>query len=260
MRADQIAVQLYTVRALIARDLPGTLRSVADAGYVAVELAGLPSIAPEALRDLLAESGLHPMASHEGLERLRTDLDGTVDRLNVLGCARAIVPWLPDDERSTVAGARALARELGRLSVACADRGVRLGFHNHAYEFAPLEGTTIWQVLLDELPASFDLELDVYWAAVAGRDPAELIRSTGERLRLLHMKDLAGGPDGGDVTPGDGILSWSDIVAAGTARAIEWYVVEEDNPRDAVAEIARGRGYLERLADAPALADAPEGD
>lgn len=250
MRSDQIAVQLYTVRDLAARDLPGTLRAVAGAGYRAVELAGLPPIAPEALRDLLTQNDLRPMASHEGLERLRTDLSATLERLNVLGCPRAIVPWLPDEERSTVADARALARELGRLSVTCADRGIRLGFHNHAYEFAPLEGTTIWQVLLDELPPSFDLELDVYWAAVGGRDPAELIRGADERLRLLHMKDLAVGPDGGDVVPGDGILPWSDIVAASAERAIEWCVVEEDNPRDAIAEITRGREFLLALTSA----------
>jgi sugar phosphate isomerase/epimerase len=250
MRPDQLAVQLYTLRDQAGKDLPGTLRAVAAAGYRSVELAGLPAIGPEALRDLLAQNDLRPMGSHESLERLRSDLAGTLRRLTVLGCPRVIVPWLPDSERATADGARALARELGQLSHACAERGIRLGFHNHAYEFAPLDGTTIWQVLLDELPPEFDLELDVYWAAIGGRDPAELIRGLDERLRLLHMKDLSSGPDRGDLAPGDGILAWPDIVEAGTAHGIEWYVVEEDNPRDAVGEIERGRRYLAGLAEA----------
>jgi sugar phosphate isomerase/epimerase len=249
MRADQLAVQLYTLRHLMASDLPGTLRAVAAAGFRSVELAGLPAIEPAALRDLLDQHGLRPMGAHESLERLRSDLAATLDRLVVVGCPRVIVPWLPDAERETVDGARALARELGRLSEACAERGIRLGFHNHAYEFAPLDGTTIWQVLLDELPPAFDLELDVYWASIGGRDPVELIRGLDGRLRLLHMKDRSSGPDGGDVAPGDGILDWPAIVAAGTARGVEWYVVEEDNPLDALAEIARGRAHLAELAE-----------
>lgn len=248
MRPDQIAVQLYTVRALAVEDLPGTLHRVAEAGYLAVELAGLPSTSPEALRDLLAAEGLRPVASHESLEGLRRDLAGVIDRMTALECPRIVVPWLPHDERATAEGAKTLVRELARISRACADRGIGLGYHNHAFEFEPLDGTTIWQVLLDELPAEVALELDVYWATIGGRDPVELIRGLDERLRLLHMKDMSSSPDRGDVTPGDGILPWSEIVAAGTERGVEWYVVEEDNPRDAIAEIARGHDFLLGLA------------
>lgn len=249
MQSDQLAVQLYTLRGLLAADLPGTLREVAQAGYRAVELAGLPPIEAEALRDLLDESGLRPMGSHESLERLRADPEAVLDRIAVLGCPRVIVPWLPDAERTTPEGAQALARELGRIGDVCRDRGLTLGYHNHAFEFEPLGGTTLWQVLLDELPAPIELELDVYWATVAGQDPVEVIRTGGERLRLLHMKDMAAGSDRGDVTPGDGILDWAAIITAGTERSVEWYVVEEDNPKDAIAEIARGRRYLTGLAD-----------
>jgi sugar phosphate isomerase/epimerase len=244
MRPDQIAVQLYTLRAETARDLPGTLRKVSAAGYRAVELAGLPPIEPEALRDLLAMAQLRPIASHESLESLRGDLDAILDRMTVVGCPRVIVPWLPDAERSTAAGVRRLAGELGAIARAGSGRGIALGYHNHAFEFAPLDGTTVWDVFLDVLPLEVELEIDVYWAAIGGRDPVEVIRGAGERVRLLHMKDMAGSPDRGDVTPGDGILPWREIVAAGTERGVEWYVVEEDNPRDAITEIARGRDYL----------------
>jgi sugar phosphate isomerase/epimerase len=252
MRTDQIAVQLYTLRAMAAVNLDDTLRGVAAAGYRAVELAGLPAIEAPDLRDRLDRNGLRPMGSHEGIEGLRADFDGVLERLGVVGCPRIVVPWLPETERETAEGARAFARELGELAARCADRGVRLGYHNHSFEFAPLGGTTVWQVLLDELPAGVDLELDVYWATVGGRDPVEVIRGSGGRVRLLHMKDLSAEPERGDVTPGDGILDWPSIVAAGTAADVGWYVVEEDNPRDVLAEIARGRTFLAGLAGADA--------
>lgn len=250
MRPDQIAVQLYTLRAETARDLPGTLCKVSAAGYRAVELAGLPPIAPEALRDLLAAEQLRPVASHEGLESLRADLGSVLERLGVVGCPLLIVPWLPEAERETPADVRRLATELGEIARACADRGIRLGYHNHAFEFAPLDGTTVWDVLLDGLPPEVALEVDVYWATIGGRDPVQMIRSAGERVGLLHMKDVAAGPDRGDVTPGDGILPWAEIVAAGTQQAVAWYVVEEDNPKDAFTEITRGLTFLRGLAAA----------
>lgn len=255
MRPDQIAVQLYTLRAETARDLPGTLRRVSAAGYRAVELAALPPIDPEPLRDLLAGEQLEPMASHESLETLRADLDAVLDRITTIGCPRIIVPWLPDAERTDPAGVRHLAGELGDIARECAARGVRLGYHNHAFEFAPLDGTTVWEVLLDALPLDVELEVDVYWVASGGRDPVEVIRGAGERVRLLHMKDVAAGPERGDVTPGDGTLPWAEIVAAGTAVGAEWYVVEEDNPKDAIAEIARGLDYLRRLSERSPQAD-----
>jgi sugar phosphate isomerase/epimerase len=143
---------------------------------------------------------------------------------------------------------RRIATELGEIARACADRGIRLGYHNHAFEFAPLDGTSVWDVLLDGLSPGVELEVDVYWAAIGGRDPAEVIRAAGERVGLLHMKDVAAAPDRGDVTPGDGILPWEEIVAAATEQAVAWYVVEEDNPKDAFAEIARGRTFLNGLA------------
>ena len=252
MRPDQIAVQLYTLRELTAHDLLGTLHAVSAAGFRAVEIAGLPPIEAVALRDLLSAEELTPMGAHESLERLRADLDGLLDRMTVLGCPRIIVPWLPDIERTSPAGVRTLAAELGEIARACAGRGITLGYHNHAFEFAPLDRTTVWDVLLEALPPEVELEIDVYWVAIGGRDPVEVIRAAGDRVRMLHMKDVARGPDRGDVTPGDGVLSWPEIVAAGTECNVEWYVVEEDNPMDPIVEIARGREFLRGLSETAA--------
>jgi sugar phosphate isomerase/epimerase len=250
MRPDQIAVQLYTLRELAAEDLAGTLRAVSGAGFRAVELAGLPPIDAAQLRDLLAGEGLTPVGAHESLERLRADLDGLLWRMTVIGCPRIIVPSLPEAERTDTAGVRRLADELGRMASICVERGIRLGYHNHAFEFEPLDGTTIWQVLVDTLPQDVELELDVYWAAIGGQDPVEVIHGLDDRLRLLHMKDVAAGPERNDVAPGDGILPWPAIVSAATVRGVDWYVIERDDPTDAVDQVTRGLNYLRGLAPA----------
>jgi sugar phosphate isomerase/epimerase len=248
MRRDEIALQLYTVRGLSAIDLDGTLRSVAAAGYRAVELAGLPETEPGELARLLAESGLRVVASHEGIERIREDAAAVAERLAEVACPRVIVPWMPAEDRGSADDVRRFAAELGGFARTFDRHGIRLGYHNHSFEFAPLDGTTVWDILLAELPPEVELELDVYWASVAGRDPVAEIRATADRVRLLHMKDRAAGTEPHDAPPGSGTLPFPAIVEAGRSAGVEWYIVEQDEPQDPLEDVARGLRYLESLA------------
>jgi sugar phosphate isomerase/epimerase len=249
MRHDQIALQLYTVRRELAADLPGTLRAVAGAGYASVELAGLPPVEPVELGQLLGDAGLRPVASHEGIDALRADPAGVAARLRRFGCPRAIVPWLPEDDRGTADDVRRFAAELGGIAAELAKDGVRLGYHNHAFEFAALDGTTVWDVLVAELPAGVELEVDVYWASVGGRDPAEVIRACRDRVRLVHLKDRSPGTEPHDAPAGEGTLDLTGIIAAARAAGVEWYVAEQDEPADALLDVATARRNLSALAD-----------
>jgi sugar phosphate isomerase/epimerase len=248
MRNDQIALQLYTLRRLAAVDLPGTLRAVAAAGYRAVELAGLPETRPGELARLLDEAGLRVVAAHEGIEGLRNDAGAVAGRLAEVGCPRVIVPWMPDADRRTADDVRRFAAELGGLAGTFSERGIRVGYHNHAFEFESLDGTTVWDILLAELPPEVELELDVYWAAVGGRNPVAEIRANADRVRLLHMKDRTPGPEPHDAPAGEGDLPFPEIIEAGRAAGVEWYIAEQDEPRDALVDIASAYRYLESLA------------
>jgi sugar phosphate isomerase/epimerase len=248
VRSDQIALQLYTVRELLADDLAGTLREVSAAGYRAVELAGLPPIEAAKLAALLEEHRLEPVASHESLERLRSDPDGVARRLTALGCPRAIVPSLPAADHASPAAVATVAAELGRIAGRLADAGIRLGYHNHAFEFETLDGTTTWDILREALPAAVELEIDVYWASVGGMDPAEVIAAAGGRVRLLHMKDRVDEPEPRDAPPGSGTLAWPAIVRAGREAGVDWYVVEQDEPRDPIRDVTTGGAFLRAMA------------
>jgi sugar phosphate isomerase/epimerase len=248
MRHDQIALQLYTLRRLAADDLAGTLRAVAAAGYRSVELAGLPPTVPGELARLLEVSELRAVASHEAIESLRADTRGVAARMADVACPRVIVPWIPEGDRRTAADVRRFAVELSGFARQLADEGIRLGYHNHAFEFGPLEGTTIWDVLLAELPPEVEIELDVYWAAVGGRDPIAEIQTAGGRVHLLHMKDRTAGPEPRDAPVGEGTLPMTAIVEAARAARVEWYIVEQDEPRAPLDDITRSLRYLESIA------------
>ena len=248
MRRDQIALQLYTLRHLAALDLAGTLRSVAAAGYRAVELAGLPETEPTELKRMLDDNGLRPVASHEGIERLRADAGAVGGRLAELGCPRVIVPWMPEADRATADDVGRFAAELGGYARRMAIDGIALGYHNHDFEFAALDETTVWDVLLEGLPPEVELELDVYWAAVGGRDPVAEIGAIADRVRLLHMKDRAAGPSPHDAPVGSGTLPFHAIVEAAGTAGVDWYIVEQDEPAEPLSDIATSLRYLESIA------------
>jgi sugar phosphate isomerase/epimerase len=249
MRHDQIGLQLYTLRRLAAEDLAGTLRAVSSAGYRAVELAGLPETAPVELKRMLDDNGLRPIASHEGIERLRADAGAVAGRMVELGCPRVIVPWMPEADRATAAAVGAFASELGVYVRRMAEDGIRVGYHNHDFEFGAVQGSTIWDTLLATLPSDVELELDVYWASVGGRDPVTEIGATGDRIRLLHMKDRAAGPTPHDAPVGEGTLPIRAVVEAGRTAGVEWFIVEQDEPAEPLANIATSMRYLEMLTD-----------
>ena len=155
---------------------------------------------------------------------------------------------MPPADRESIEALRRFAAELGQLAEAFAAEGLRLGYHNHDFEFAPIDGTTAFDILLAELPPEVELEVDVYWVSVGGREPVAAIEAAGDRVRMLHMKDRAPGAAVHDAPAGSGVLDFPAIVAAGRAASVDWYIVELDEPGDEVADITAARAYLESLA------------
>ena len=246
MRADQIALELYTVRELAKQDFPGTLRKVAEVGYGAVELAGYHGVPVAELRAVMDEVGLRAMAAHVPIGDFENRLGDALAELKTLGCEFAIVPWLAPERRGADEVPR-LAEAFNRWGAACRDEGLRFGYHNHDFEFAPMNGGTQLDALLAATdPELVALELDVGWSEFSGVDSVALLRRLGPRVPLLHVKDLAEGGEGRDVAVGDGTIAWEPILAAATAA--EWYVVEQDNPGDAMEDIRRSLRHLQGLA------------
>ena len=92
-----------------------------------------------------------------------------------------------------------------------------------------------------------DLEIDVYWAAGGGQDPAALIAANSGRVKTLHMKDRGVGPPFADAPAGQGTLDFPAIVAAGRDAGVEWYIAEQDDAVDPLVDIGTAKRYLDSL-------------
>ena len=242
-----VGIQLYTVRDLMARDPDATLRALAAIGYDEVEFAGLHGRPAADLRRLLDDLKLTAPAGHVGLDRLRSELPAVLEEAATLGWRWIVMPWIDAGDR-TAAGYARVAAELNRLGERARERGLRIAYHNHDYAFAPLAGgRTGYDILLEECrPELVDMELDLFWAVHAGRDPVEYVERFPGRFPMVHVKDRAA--DGRMVNVGAGTIDFARIVARAGSAGIRHWFIEHDEPadplRDAAASLAAFRQLL----------------
>jgi sugar phosphate isomerase/epimerase len=248
MKRERIALQLYTVRELTARDMLGTLRQLAEMGYGAVEFAGYGEVGTRELRAALEDHGLQAAGAHVSFGKLTLDPGRVFSELRTLGCSHAVVPMMPPEHRGDEATVARFADALNRLGEACEAEGLAFSYHNHDFEFSPLGAATAWEVLVRETdPRLVGLELDVFWARYAGVDPVRLLERLASRIALLHLKDMA--PDGrSDAPVGEGTMPWGPLIDAGVAAGVGWYIVEQDHPSSALDDVRRTLQNLERMA------------
>lgn len=242
---EQIGIQLYVVRAILATDFEGTLEQIARFGYKQVELAGYHDRKPEEIRRILDRLGMRAPSAHIGHMRMRNNMAGEIAIAETLGHRYMTIPSPAQDVSpiTTADGAKRVADEFNRFGAAVKARGMKLAFHNHAPEGASVGGgRTVLDVLIAETdPALVSFQLDVGATVSAGGDPLALIERYPGRFFSLHVKDsrknpLAGTPvaAGAPAQParqsvpiGRGEIDFPGIVEKWQKAGLEYYFVEQ---------------------------------
>ncbi len=234
MNRNQIGIQLYTIRQAAAEDFDAALGRVAEIGYTAVEFAGFQGLSAATVKGLLDKHGLKAASAHVPLADFRDRLDGVVDDLATIGAEWGIIPWVSPDDRSEEA-MLAIANAFDAYAERLQGAGIKFAYHNHEFEFSEktASGKTLFDTMVEiTTPGLVYFELDAFWAAVGGFDPAKVISDNADRIGLVHLKDA---PEGGvergkDVPFGEGALDWDGILAAARSAGVSWYITEQDNP------------------------------
>jgi sugar phosphate isomerase/epimerase len=232
-----VGVQLYTLRAEMQKSVGATLARLAQIGYREVEFAGYFNHPPKDVAALLKQHGLSAPAAHVPIEVMRTKWDQTLDDAATVGHRYLIVPYLGDSER-TADGYRRVAEEFNRAAERARARGLRFGYHNHDFEFAPLGSTTGFDLLLRHTtPSLVEFELDLFWIAKgAGRGRAlEYFAAHPGRFPCVHVKDMTS--QGTMVDVGAGTLDFRALFAQASKAGIKHFFVEHDNPSDPFASV-----------------------
>ena len=238
-------VQLYTVRDAMAEDADRTLATLAEIGYREVELAGTYGMTPAAFRRSLDAAGLRAVSGHVDYPQERGDVQRALDAAAELGHELLVIPWLPEDLR-TGDGYRSVAARLNRFGEAARAMNLRLGYHNHAFEFEETDGIVPMSLLLDATsPALVDWQMDIFWTVHGGVDPFAQLEAHSGRITSVHVKDRTTGGEMVDV--GDGVIDFTAVLAAAEDQGLRHAFVEHDNPEDAIVSVRKAHAHLRSI-------------
>jgi sugar phosphate isomerase/epimerase len=224
-----VALQLYSVRDQLKADFTGTVSAVAKMGYAGVELAGYGGMTATELRKLLDDLGLRVAGDHVGLDRLEQQLDAAIAFNQEIGSPYVVCPFAPEGRRKDAAGWQQLVQTFNEIGRKCAEQGLGFCYHNHAFEFAPLDGSNGFTTLYENAdPRYVKMELDMYWALKGGDNPASILRRYAGRCAIVHLKDMTGDAEQTFAEVGEGVLNFQDVFQAASTGGVTWYVVEQD--------------------------------
>jgi len=242
-----IGVQLYTVRDACRDDFLAVLARVSELGYPSVEgFWSLFGAQPAVVRRTLDAHGLVMPSAHVDLETLEQRLDRAADFWSELGCRTLVCPWVNEETRAGAGAWDRLAGRLGHIGERLAARGLRFAYHNHDFELAG--GHDRLSAMLERVDAAhLSLELDAFWVAHAGIDPAAFLRDHASRVRLVHLKDGRHQPLA--YTPlGEGEIDLLPVIDAAVAAGVEaLYVEQDESDGDPFEALRRSADTLRRM-------------
>ena len=244
-----IALQLYTLRNL-QMPFDQLLGEVAAIGYKGVETTSNHGCTADQMNDLLDKHGLKVVSAHVGLPVFESAFDETIAFNQAIGSNTLVVPWVPEAARgNSAADWQALGHKLAELSRRVQAAGLRLLYHNHAFEMVPVEGRLAIDWLLEAAP-TVGFEIDLAWVQRGGQDGVKLLQRYAGRCTRIHCKDLA--PEGqnqdqmGFADVGHGVLDWKSLLPAAKVAGGEWYIVEHDLPKEPLTSIRRSFEFLSK--------------
>src|ERR1041385_2714402 len=244
-----IGIQLYTVRRELAKDVEGTLAKLAAIGYREVEFAGYPEGTAKSLRAILDRLHLRAPSGHVGTQALRTDWARTLEQAAAVGQRYVVVAFIPQEERRTADDWKRMAAAFNRAGEAAKAAGLQFCYHNHDFEFVPLDGALPYDLLLAETdPKLVRLELDLYWITKGGRDPLAYFAKWPGRFPLVHVKDMDATPNKFFADVGKGTIDFPRIFRRAGQAGIRHYFYEQDETPGSPFESAKASyQYLRAL-------------
>lgn len=236
-----VGLQLYTVRDLLAKDVTGTLKALADIGYTELEAWGYSegNILGRSYKDFgkeIRDLGMRLVSCHFDSGQINPERKGTLingwDRViedaKATGQQYMVIGWLDEIERNSIDAIKRTCELMNKGGEACSKAGLRMGFHNHLNEFAKIDGQVLYDVMLAELdPKYVTMELDIYWMTLGGLDPLEYIAKYSGRFELLHVKDMDKIDKTRTVDVGSGSINFKDIFSS--VRYVKHFLVEQEN-------------------------------
>ncbi|MCC6580990.1 MAG: sugar phosphate isomerase/epimerase [Phycisphaeraceae bacterium] len=238
MAATQIGAQLFTVYQFCKTpaDFAASCKKIQAMGYQAVQVSGVGPMPTEELVKILRDHGLTCAVTHVALDMMK-DTQKCLDYHQALDCKYTAIGGYWSEDTST-ANLTKFADEYTQIAATLLSKGLRIGYHNHSRELACVSdgNKRILDLLIERCGKEVFFEIDTYWIAHGGGDPAAWIDKVKNRCHCIHVKDMLVNVKQEQFMTevGDGNLNWPRILESCKKAGVEYYLVERDSgPTDA---------------------------
>jgi sugar phosphate isomerase/epimerase len=231
-----IGCQTWPVREMIAKDFPGTIKQLADAGFRTIELcspvgyadsgfAGLAKYSGTDLRKILSDAGVTCVSSHFGIDELRKNQAGRIAWAKDVGLTQMLVPSLDGPKNPTMDDVKRAADEYNKMGEQAAKAGIQQGLHNEDFELSTVDGNRTYDLLLGLLdPKLVKFQFQVSTIS-RGYDAAEYFTKYPGRFISMHVQGWSAETKK-QMPVGQDSLDWKKIFTAAKTGGIKNYFVE----------------------------------
>jgi sugar phosphate isomerase/epimerase len=231
-----LGCQTWPVREMIAKDFPGTIKQLADAGFRSVELCSPVGYAEDGfgvlakysgsdIRRILGDAGVTCVSSHFGIDELRKNQAGRIAWAKDIGLTQMIVPSLEGPKNPTMDDVKRAADEYNKMGEVAAKAGIQQGLHNEDFELSTVDGKRTYDLLFDLLdPKLVKFQFQVSTIS-RGYDAAEYFAKYPGRFISMHVQGWSA-ESKKVTTVGQDSLDWKKIFTAAKTGGIKNYFVE----------------------------------
>ncbi len=248
LKKNNLGVQLYTVRNILGADPASVLSQIHSIGYAEIE-ATEGNLKND--WSAIQNSGMKAPSIHLDLD----PSDELLADVKSKGFEYAVIPYIAPDKRGGADVIKALADQFQKVAQRAKSHGLTLCYHNHAFEYKDLNGTTGLDIIMQV--SDLNLELDIFWATVAGQNPVDLLKKYHGRVPLLHLKDKEKGvpaetqynenvPKDAFKEIGNGSIDIPAVLKAANKAGVKHYFVEQDQSPDPIASLKQSYTYLSK--------------
>jgi sugar phosphate isomerase/epimerase len=233
-----IGCQSYTVRDVIGKDFPGTLKMLAGVGFRTLEMCSpagyatsgfgpLAKMKAAEIRQAINAAGLRCESSHFQFQELRQNLEERIAWSKEMGLTQMIVSTFALPNNAAMDDWMRAADTLNKIGEQIERAGIQLGFHNHNFEFRLIDGALVYDKLMGQLDGKL-VKMQFQVAVIdQGYEAATYLTKYPGRFLSLHLADWSSA-EKKQVPIGKGVVDWTKLFAAARTGGVKNYFVEMD--------------------------------
>ncbi|MCU0368525.1 MAG: sugar phosphate isomerase/epimerase [Cyclobacteriaceae bacterium] len=255
--AQQIGLQLYSLRNQIPKDVPGSLSLINSWGIKEIEGGDTYGMTITEFNALAKKNKLKMVSIGADFNELAKDPAAVAAKAKQFGAKYVMCAWIPHNGNDfTLADTERAIEVFNKAGKVLAEAGISFCYHPHGYEFRPHDDGTLFDLMAKKMdPKYANFEMDVFWVKHPGQDPVALLKKYPNRFPLMHLKDRRPGtegnqfgtaPDDTNVVLGTGDVGIGAIMKIARQYGVKYFFIEDESAH-AVEQIPQSLKYLKTL-------------